>query len=328
VEATERLVNLALFLVSSPRPVTAQECRAEVAGYPPNQDESAFLRMFERDKEELRAAGLAIESVNPGAGSEAYAVDRNSTHVRPADFTPEEEATLRVAAAALAADPSFPFAEDLRLALAKTLPEVDRTCTVPVGSPLAEEDPRAQGALAGALAGASASGKRVSFGYTNARGVSARREVEPYGMFLREGRWYLVGRDSARDDVRTFALIRIRDLEVNRARPKSRDFEPPAAFDVSAFVLLPFQYGEGETREALIQLDSRASFRADALTAGVGELQSAENGALRWRVEYRDGDALVRWLVANGPGLLPLEPADLAARLDAGLATAEACHAT
>jgi hypothetical protein len=55
-EAVERLVNLALFIAKAgPRGVTADTCRG-VEGYPGDQDVAAFLRMFERDKEQLRAA--------------------------------------------------------------------------------------------------------------------------------------------------------------------------------------------------------------------------------------------------------------------------------
>lgn len=320
MDAIERLVNLALFLASAPEGVTAEECRAEV-GYPEQSDES-FGRMFERDKDELRAAGLAIRQEG-----NRYTVDRGATHVRPADFTPEEEATLRVAAAALAADPSFPFAEDLRLALAKALPEVDTACVVPVAGPLADEDPRGQGALAGALASASAARKRVTFGYTNARGVSAVREVEPYGLFLREGRWYLVGRDIARDAVRTFAVARLRDLVANATRPKSPDFAIPDNFDVSSFVLLPFQYGDAEPSEAIVAISPDAAFHAATLTAGVGALEPRGDG-LAWRVEYRDADALLQWLVANGPGLVPLSPAALVERLRAGLEEVTSSHAS
>lgn len=334
MEATERLVNLAMFLESSPRPVTAEECRAEIAGYPEDQDDSAFFRMFERDKDELRAAGVAIR-VSRREAVEAYEVDRAATHVRPVDFTPEEEAVLRVATASLAADPSFPFAEDLRLALAKALPEVDAACALPVAGSLADEDPAAQGTLAGVLADAADARKRVVFGYTNARGETAEREVEPYGLFLREGRWYLVALDSGRLEVRTFALTRMREPRVNQRQPKTPDFAVPEEFDISTFVLLPFQYGDGELREAVVRIAPAAAFRADTLTAGVGELASATPSAgadattedsLLWRVGYRDGDALLRWLIANGPGLEPLEPSDLVARLVRGLEEVAARH--
>lgn len=320
MEATERLVNLAMFLVSTREPVTAEECRAEVAGYPADQSDDSFLRMFERDKEELRAAGLAIR-VTDGGGVEAYRVDHDATHVRPADFTPEEEATLGVAAAALASDPAFPFAEDLRLALAKALPEVDAACALPVAGSLADEDPATQGGFASTLAHAAAARKRVVFGYTNARGEQSSRGVEPLGLFLREGRWYLVGRDASRGDVRTFAVARMQDLHVNEARPKSPDFEVPERFDVSSFVLLPFQYGEGAEAEAVVRLAPEAAFRVDVLTGGVGEVEGDT-----WRVPYRNADALLRWLVANGPGLSPVSPPELVARLRERLEGVAAAH--
>jgi predicted DNA-binding transcriptional regulator YafY len=60
VDAAERLVNLALLMASAGEPVTAAQVRSRVAGYPEGQNETAFLRMFERDKEDLAAAGMVL----------------------------------------------------------------------------------------------------------------------------------------------------------------------------------------------------------------------------------------------------------------------------
>ncbi len=64
--AHERLVNLALFLASRSRPVSIEECRAAGLGYPQDADDAAFQRMFERDKDALRASGLAIVAHEDG----------------------------------------------------------------------------------------------------------------------------------------------------------------------------------------------------------------------------------------------------------------------
>jgi hypothetical protein len=78
IDPAERLVNLALFIAAAPEPVTAARVQAQVAGYPEGQAEGAFLRMFERDKEDLLAAGIALEVTRSGE-SEAYRLDRGAT---------------------------------------------------------------------------------------------------------------------------------------------------------------------------------------------------------------------------------------------------------
>ena len=57
---TERLLGLVVCLLSTRRYLTAEQIRQAVPGYP-EQDE-AFKRMFERDKEELRDLGIPLET--------------------------------------------------------------------------------------------------------------------------------------------------------------------------------------------------------------------------------------------------------------------------
>ena len=56
---TERLLSIVVLLLSARRYLTAEEIRRAVIGYP-DQDE-AFKRMFERDKDELRELGIPLE---------------------------------------------------------------------------------------------------------------------------------------------------------------------------------------------------------------------------------------------------------------------------
>lgn len=319
-DAVERLVNLALFLAAARGPVSAERIRAEIAGYPEGQDESAFLRMFERDKDDLRAMGLAIESTPEGE----YRLDPGRTFVASLDLTAEEEAVLLTVAAVFLDDPSFPFAADLRYALGKVSagPDID----VPAAARLADENPEVQGETVATLASAATAGKRVDFGYTNAAGRSAAHSVEPYGLFLHAGRWYLVGRDVARDEVRVYAASRMNDVAANASRPRTPDFERPAGFDVAEFIGLPFQYGPGDPFEAVVGFSPAIAWRAHALTGGAGVLRS-EGDALVWYVTARDGARLARWAVANGPGITIESPPDVAALLKAGLEEVAARHA-
>ena len=66
-KVVERLLNLLAFLLTVGRPVTMDEIRRTVAGYDRDADE-AFRRMFERDKELLRAMGCPSNCVRPTPG--------------------------------------------------------------------------------------------------------------------------------------------------------------------------------------------------------------------------------------------------------------------
>src|SRR5574340_389204 len=217
-DSAERLINLALYLATSRAGVTAEQCRSAELGYPEGQDEAAFLRMFERDKDALRAAGLVIE-VRGDIDTEAYRLDASATFAHPIELAADEVSAVRAVAAALAADPEFPFRSDLALALGKLgTTENDRPMAIPA---LAGEVSADVSLHARALAEAVQTRKTVTFDYTNAAGQQRRRTVDPYGVFFREGLWYLTGRDRDVDAVRTFALERIRELDVNPMRPRT-----------------------------------------------------------------------------------------------------------
>jgi proteasome accessory factor B len=323
-DAVERLLNLALYLADAREPVTAERIRADVAGYAPagQQDDAAFFRMFERDKDQLRAAGFLIEGDERGR----YLLDRPRTFAAPLDLTPEETAAVRTAGTAMLGDPSFPYAEDLRLALAKIATGVD-TDAVPAAARLADEDPVRQGAVVAALSGAAARGKRATFAYTNSYGASAPHELEPYGLFLHDGRWYTVGRDAGRDEVRTYAVARMSDVAVDPARPATRDFERPDGFDVRSYVMLPFQYGPAADEfEAVLRFAPQIAWRAAGLAAGQGDFAENRSSALEWRIAARSRDRLLRFVIENGPGITVASPGDLASELRARLEEVATLH--
>ena len=321
-DAAERLVNLALYVASRRAHVTAAECRAAGLGYPDHQDEASFLRMFERDKDALRAAGLVIDVDRTGE-TEAYRLDAAATFARPIDLTAAEVTTIRAVAAALAEDPAFPFGADLALALGK-LGVAGREGPL-AAAELAEESAAAQGEYARALAEAVHARKRVTFGYTNAQGADKSHRVDPYGVFFREGRWYLTGADQDTGEVRTYAVGRMRDLDVNPARPHTPDFEPPADFDVREHERLPFQYG-AETVEARVRFGPDAAWRAERLTRGRGRLETLPDSSVVWTIDALDLERLATWIIAEGPGIKPVEPPELVRTMQTGLRSVVELH--
>lgn len=321
-DAVERLVNLALYLASRKEHVTAEACRSAGLGYPEEQDTAAFLRMFERDKEALRAAGLVLD-VSKVAGVEAYRLDATATFTRPVVLTPTELATVRAVAGALSGDTGFPFGEDLALALGK-LGAGSEAGPIAVAD-LVEETPGVQAAVARELAEAVQSRKCVAFDYTNAAGERKHHTVEPYGVFFREGRWYLAGRDRDLDDVRTYALARMQDVLVNAVRPRTPDFERPAHFDVRDHERLPFQYGPAAV-SAVVRFDPDTAWRAARLARGRGTLAEQPDGSVLWTVEARDLRRLAEWLTDEGPGITGVAPPELLRTLRQGLEQVVASH--
>ncbi|MGB4593240.1 MAG: WYL domain-containing protein [Coriobacteriia bacterium] len=312
IDASERLVNLALHLANVRQSVSAEECRVAGLGYPEDQDDAAFIRMFERDKDALRAAGLAIDVDE----NERYRIDRANTFAAQVTLSAEEAATIRASAAALSSDESFPFAEDLAIALAKLGHGAGASSAA--SSTLSHEDPAAQGASAAIVAEAIAARKLVGFDYTNARGESRPHEVAPYGMFFREGRWYVVGIDTSLGQIRVYALVRATNIEMNPTAPKTPDFDRPEWFSVADYSLLPFQYGPEEA-EAVVRFDAEDAWRAGRLSGGRGTLEPQPDGSVHWHIQMGEPRALAAWCVEHGPGVTPLEPETVVQTLRMGL---------
>ena len=73
--------------------------------------------------------------------------------------------------------------------------------------------------------------RRISFHYESHDRTSSRRQLEPYGIVHMDGRWYAVGRCRLREDIRTFRLDRVSELEMT-----DRTFRRPAGFDAKAYL--------------------------------------------------------------------------------------------
>ncbi len=95
---TERLLNLVICLLSTTRPLSAEQIRFAVPGYDPANDE-AFQRMFERDKNELREIGIPIEvQKDPWEDDPGYRIVKQSYELPEITLEPDEAAVLGLAA--------------------------------------------------------------------------------------------------------------------------------------------------------------------------------------------------------------------------------------
>ncbi|MFV0429081.1 MAG: DNA-binding transcriptional regulator, partial [Arachnia sp.] len=97
---SERLVNLLILLLSSRRFLTKHQIRETIDGYR-GQSDGAFERMFERDKDELRALGVPLKtgSNDPFVDEDdGYRIERREFELPAMSFSTEELAVLGAAA--------------------------------------------------------------------------------------------------------------------------------------------------------------------------------------------------------------------------------------
>ncbi|GAB3813844.1 WYL domain-containing protein [Tessaracoccus terricola] len=250
---SERLINLLILLLHSRSYVTRTQIREAIEGYS-GQSDQAFERMFERDKDELRAAGVPIVTGSNHADSEeqdGYRVLRSEFELPPVSFTPEEQAVLGAANSvwqeSIAAQRTTEAIETLRAAGAD--PDPYRLDTL---RPRIPAEPGFDELLR-----ALHEQRVVTFGY---RGE--QRRVQPWRLQQRGGRWFLLGFDLDRDAPRHFKLARFAGAVKPVGKPHA--FQPP---DV-------------ETLEQLLQADV-----PDETATAIVALREGSGGDLRRSAE-------------------------------------------
>ncbi|MGA3354074.1 MAG: WYL domain-containing protein [Acidimicrobiales bacterium] len=306
----ERMTNLVLVLLETPRPLSLREIASSVVGYPEGKE--ASRQAFERDKRALRELGIPI-SVEPLAGEEqlGYRIYPESYYLPELRLDPDEEHALSFAVAAVQLGGAAGRDAVAKLGATGEVPEpglppIAVLPSLPALGPLHE---------------AVRDRALVSFAY---RG--RHREVEPYGLAFRLTAWYLVGRDRTASDagLRTFRVDRFEDAPVLR---ESGAFELPEGFDLREAVrFLPWRVGaraasarvdeedtEPATVEVTMVVDARLA-RSVVATVGAGSVESWEpSGAARLRIAVPTQSAFVDWVVGLGDTAEVLGPPEMRA---------------
>ncbi len=204
---SERLLNLVILLLVARNYTTKEQIRALMEPYRDSSDE-AFDRMFERDKDDLRALGVPLEVgfVDKFFEDEqGYRIKRDAFELPEIDFTADEVAVLGLAArvwrhAGLAAATS-----DALVKLKAAGLSFDREQLDQVAPALAAEEPAFE-----AMWQATVHRTPVRFDYTRAGETHAStRHLQPWGVVTAQGRWYVAGLDTDRGEPRMFRLSRI-----------------------------------------------------------------------------------------------------------------------
>ncbi|MGH2806269.1 MAG: helix-turn-helix transcriptional regulator [Actinomycetota bacterium] len=303
VRRIERLINLIAALLETERPLTAEQIRDRIAGYDqPNQE--AFRRAFERDKDALRTMGIPLE-LRPtgvmGQDVEGYIIPKEKYYLPELDLEPDELAALKLAAETVVGGSSV--AESGLMKLSVDAPGTSWSGPRVVwGADVAAEQP-----LLGPLYEALLDRAPVTFEYETATGDASERTVEPYGLVHRSGHWYVVGRDSVRDAVRSFKVSRIKP-DVSKG---SATFDIPESFDARAHLAgEPWEIGEQTATQAEVRFDPALAWWPEQNLAGL-EQTTVSDGAVHVQMPVANVDAFVSWVIGFADQVEVVEPAEV-----------------
>ena len=311
-----RLSLVALLLSRRGQPVTAAEIRSRVEGYP-LMTEEAFKRRFFEDRDELKRLGIEIRADQDpfsDTSTELYSLPADAYYLEPVELDGEELAALAACLAVL--EHRFAYSQPLRLALlslAQGRPELLTEAEAPPLTVVPET--REPAAALPKLQAAAAERKTVEFEYyAITRDETMLRTVDPYGLQLVAGEWYLIGWDHLREDLRTFRLSRIRS-KVKHHTKRPHDFTPPADFDLATYRDRPAWQLAEPRGSARIRVSPVMAWWVAAHWAHCGAVEQLDDGAIVYETPYADARPLLSWVLGLGDEAELLEPAGLRTRI-------------
>lgn len=140
-------------------------------------------------------------------------------------------------------------------------------------------------------------------------GETTRRRVAPYRLMYFDGAFYLIGFCHLRQDLRVFALDRIRRLE-----PTEERFEPPAESAIESRLQASFGVFQGPAETVRVRFAAEvADFIREKEWHPSQQLAREPDGALLFTAEVAVTEEIKRWILGWGARAEVLAPARLRA---------------
>ena len=229
-QKTERLINLTMALLGTRRFLSKAEIFERVAGYLGTLETKE--RMFERDKDDLRALGITIHVGSYDLFFEdelGYRILESEYELDLGPLSPSELSYLSLAAT-MWRNQLFATSGEGALVKVEALG----------GTALREDFGHATLSLENetplfpALWEAITQLRSISFTYRSRSATT--RNISPYGLTLWHGSWYLVGLDLAKSEIRVFRVSRI-SSEITFTSPAS-SFTIPEDFKIASHLVM------------------------------------------------------------------------------------------
>lgn len=304
---TERLLNLLIALLNTRYGLRRSELREKVY-HDTSGNDVAFGRMFERDKNDLRAFGFEIETLTDLGWSEddsattRYRIGMESNRLPDVQLSPEEWTVLLLAS-------QLWERAALGTAAQSALRKLQASGRVADVELPAGVQPRIKpaGQAFDDLVTAMHSRHPVTFTYlAGSTGREELRTVEPWGLGSRFGQWYLVGHDRTRNAPRHFRLSRFTSAVATLDKEL---YSPPADFDIrQELQRLP----ELPLRAAVVDIKEGRLLALRRRGLAPGAAQPPQPGYERLSIPFRDLEAFAEELASYGPEALAIAPAELA----------------
>jgi predicted DNA-binding transcriptional regulator YafY len=152
--------------------------------------------------------------------------------------------------------------------------------------------------------------RSLRIGYERSGGSWSEREIDPYGLVARRGRWYVPARDRASSELRTFRADRITAAAIGDPAESPDDGFDPAAHVEQMLVRLPRAW------EVEVHVDAAPSTVALRIPATLAELTAHGDGT-RLELSADSLDWVAGVLAGLGAGFRVVRPPELRAAVAA-----------
>jgi proteasome accessory factor B len=293
-EKTERLINLTLGLLASKRYLTKNEIFRTISGYSGTPE--SMERMFERDKDELRSAGIVIEvgGLDPLFEDEqGYLIRSSQIQIQPNDFS-KQDLILMVLAANFWLESNFD--DSAKNALLK-ISSIDSAITAKVGSNngfMSMQGSNHDFEQIRTLIDAISNNRYIKFRYK-----SIDREVAPIRLENVQGFWYLSGVDDG--SLKKFKVIRFESAITINDKKAAFDKE----FLTKNLKVQQNQEVQNQRLQAYIRIGKCNNLRKEGII-------SPKNG--EWDkidLPFTDQEQMIRDLLWNGDDVQVIAPNQL-----------------
>ena len=293
-EKTERLINLTLGLLATKRYLTKNEIFRTIAGYSGSVE--SMERMFERDKDELRSAGIVIEvgGLDPLFEDEqGYLIRSGAIQIQPSDFT-KQELMLMVISANYWINSNLDQSAKNALVKIASL-DASAVSQIEGGNKVIAPDITDHSTLQiQILIQAISERYLIKFSY---RG--SKRQIAPIKLENSQGFWYLTGLEG--ELLKKFKIIRFESSVELLGKPGAFDelqvssaIEATEIMEVQEFKLI-----------AKIRIGKCNNIRK------IGEIKSLNFEWDECEVSSSDSEALIREVLWNGDDIEVIEPREI-----------------
>ena len=221
----ERLVNLTIALLATKRFLTKSEIFRTVDGYEGSPETKE--RMFERDKDDLRALGIEISvgSFDPVFQDEAgYRINSDTYQLNLGLLSPLDLSLLSLAAQCWQGAALDEAAHRVLRKLRSIGIPADELDIPAIHTKLSTSSPDIE-----IISSAISDGSLINFNYLSNNLENQHRSVIPFSLATHLGFWYVASVDQINKEVRIFRLDRISGHVEKKSAQK--DFEAPDNFD-------------------------------------------------------------------------------------------------